>query len=416
MLPKRMTANPVKPSRYRPGKAFAEEHSSDSESGEEEDDETSKSIPEPSRTTAAPPKAASFPSSTISTNLKKVDLNERKKEAAAKEVARLEQEAQAKAKEEEGFETESSAASAKSDSGSSESEAESEEESSSEDEAPQPKLLRPVFLKKGQRQPSIAAANAKSEEEAYAEAEAQRKEKMDALVQEQLEKDAAAKAAGKKAWDDDDEGLADEIDDTDGVDAEAERAAWRLRELRRVKREREAIELAEKELEEVERRKNLTAAEREAEDREYIEKQKAEREGRGQMGFMQKYHHRGAFFQDDDVAQELAKRDIVGARFVDDPMNRDTLPQYMQIRDMTKLGKKGGTKYRDLKSEDTGRWGEFGDRRGPRENGYGVDERFRPDRDRERTGANAGPLGERKRSWDTPGGQQDMRESKRQKT
>jgi microfibrillar-associated protein 1 len=88
----------------------------------------------------------------------------------------------------------------------------------------------------------------------------------------------------------------------------------------------------------------------------------------------------------------------------------------MQIRDMTKLGKKGRTRYRDMKTEDTGKWGDFGDTRRPRAQGeFGLDERFRADsyggRDRDRegpTGANSKPLGERKRF-----GEDNDRESKR---
>jgi microfibrillar-associated protein 1 len=121
------------------------------------------------------------------------------------------------------------------------------------------------------------------------------------------------------------------------------------------------------------------------------------------MQFMQKYYHKGAFFTDEMKELGLDQRNLMGARF-EDQTNRELLPQYMQMRDLTKLGKKGGTRYKDMKSEDTGKWGDFGDDRPRRDKGdFGVDERFRPDAyggrdaDREVTGANAKPLGERKR-------------------
>lgn len=109
----------------------------------------------------------------------------------------------------------------------------------------------------------------------------------------------------------------------------------------------------------------------------------------------------------------------MGARF-EDQTNREVLPEFMQIRDMTKLGKKGRTRYKDMKTEDTGRWGDYGDDRPRRDKGdHGVDDRFRPDSyggrdDREgATGANAKPLGERKRFGDD---RDSDRDSKRPRT
>jgi microfibrillar-associated protein 1 len=175
--------------------------------------------------------------------------------------------------------------------------------------------------------------------------------------------------------------------------------------LKRVKREREAIEEAEKEREEIERRRNLTAEERDAEDREFISKQKEEREAtRGETGFMQKYFHKGAFFGGDLEREGVDQRNVMGRRFADD-VNRETLPQYMQIRDMTKLGKKGRTRYRDLKSEDTGNFGEgYQNRRRDNAPPIGItDERFMPDQGDSRgpqrpTGANASVVRPRRTS------------------
>lgn len=363
-MPKRMTANPVKPARYRPGKPTAEEPSSEEEQ-DDEDDPTPGATP--------PPKATSFPSDAtkIASNLKQVDLNERKRKAALEEAARMEAEKAARAKEEEGFVTEESGEEERTDD---EEEEESgsgsgSEESSSEEEAP--KLhLRPTFIKKDKRTEGAMTAATKTEDEIWAEEEVRRKAKVDAMIQEQLEKNAAAQAAGKKNWDDDEDEGADYVDDTDGLDPEAERAGWKLRELKRVKRDREAIETAEKEREEIERRRNLSREEREAEDKEFLDQQKHERDSKGKMSYMQKYFHKGAFFQDDATATKAQvdglvddhrRRDIMGSRYQDDVTNRELLPQYMQVRDMAKLGRKGRTKYKDLKTEDTGRWGGVND-------------------------------------------------------
>jgi microfibrillar-associated protein 1 len=395
-----MTANPVKAPRYRPGKVTAEEASSDSDASEVEQEPTTQA---PSKPTTKLTSAGG-----ISSNLSKVDLNERRKIAAAKEAARVEAEKALRAKEEEGFVTEES----EDEEGSEEeSEEESDEgESESEEEAPRRVMLRPTFIKKDKRSAAgIAVANTQSNEEVLAEEEARRKAAADEIVEEQIRKDIAAKAAGKKHWDDDEDD-GDDVDDTDDLDPEAELAAWKLRELKRIKRDREAIEEGEREREEIERRKNLTEEERKAEDDEYIAKQKEEKDGKGKMSYMQRYYHKGAFFQDDAKAESLDKRDIMGSRFADDVQNRELLPQALQMRDMTKLGKKGATKYRDLKSEDTGRWGQFDDRK-PRQGRFGEDERFMPDRDRGgASGANSQPVAERKRVAGAPEGPRAMRE------
>ncbi|KAL2075461.1 hypothetical protein VTL71DRAFT_404 [Oculimacula yallundae] len=404
MPPKRMTANPVQAPRHRPGKVVEEADSSDSDAS---DDETS--TPAAPSKISAPPKAST--ASGITSNLSKVDLNERRKIAAAKEAARIEEEKALKTKEEEGFVTEEEEED--SDEGSGE-ESGSEDEESSEEEAPRRVLMRPTFIKKDKRNAiqGNKPEDTRTEDEVAAEEEKRKKEAADEIVEEQIRKDIAARAAGKKNWDD--EEALDEVDDEDGVDPDAEYAAWKLRELKRIKREREAIEEREKELEEVERRKNLTEEERKREDDEFIAKQKEEKDGKGKMGFMQKYYHKGAFYQDDAEAQGLGQRDIMGSRFADD-VNRELLPQALQMRDMTKLGKKGATKYKDLKSEDTGKWGQFDDR--PRNGGMGftTDERFMSDRDRERagpgaSGANSMPVTERKKMTGAPEGPRAMRD------
>lgn len=396
---KKLTAQPERKRLFagKPAVPEVEERDSSDESESEEEQKPKPSFIKPKPA----PIASSFPKAAL-----KSQLAARKKQ---EDLKHLEDEFETESEDEEEAEGEDS----ESGSGSGSDESSSEEEESSEEEAPR-KLLRPVFLKKGQR--DKVAAPVKTAEDIAAEEEQRRKEEQRALVQEQIEQRAAAKAAGKKEWDDDvEEADINAVDDTDGIDPAAEYAAWKLRELKRIRRERLAIEEAEKERAEIERRRNLTEAERDAEDREYIEKQKEERGDRGQMQFMQKYFHKGAFFQEDLAELGIDKRNLMGARF-EDSTNREVLPEYMQIRDMTKLGKKGRTRYRDMKTEDTGKWGDFGDTRRPRDKGeYGVDERFRSDgyhdRDRDRegaTGANAKPLGDRKRFGEDTG-----RESKR---
>ncbi|KAI1907357.1 hypothetical protein LOZ12_003378 [Ophidiomyces ophidiicola] len=415
---RRMTANPLKPAkRYRPGKAIVEEKDS-SEDDEEEADESleeqRKDLDRPEKQQlkpAPPPKASSFPAKDakqITSGVRDVKLQEEEDEEGF--VTEEEDEGIAAPSITRPGNAQPRATSESAESSGSEEEESEDEESSSEDDAPTRKLLRPTFIKKNQRKESatpgsgIAATSIVEEDEAEL-----RKEKADAMIRNQLEKEAAARAAQKKSWDDDDEtgaGVEEvNIDDTDGLDAAAELAAWRLRELKRVKREREAIETAEKEREEIERRRNLTAEERDHEDREFIARQKEEREAsRGKAGFMQKYFHKGAFFQPDSEKHGLAERDLMGSRYVDEVQNREALPQYLQVRDMTRVGRKGKTKYKDLKTEDTGRWGveSYYGSSAPANSSsrFGItDERFAPDRVQPSgpTGANASSVRERDR-------------------
>ncbi|CEJ80882.1 Putative Microfibril-associated protein [[Torrubiella] hemipterigena] len=382
MPPKRMTANPIKPSRHRAGKNTGADSSSDSDdSGTEE-----PSVP-------PPPKA---PSATkIANNLRQVDLNAHRKEGEAAEARRLAAQKAEKLAAEEGFVTDEE--DEEDEEEDDDEEEESSEEESSEEEAPRRLMMRPKFVPKSQRGKPTNEVN---EETARLAEEAAKKKAADELVEEQIKKDLAARAAGKKHWDDDENEDSD-VDTTDGLDPEAEEAAWRVRELKRIRRARVEIEEREAELAEVERRRNLTEEERKAEDEEYLAKQQEEKDSKGKMAFMQKYYHKGAFFQEEAEAAGLLQRDIMGSRIADDVRNREALPEYLQRRDMTKLGRKGATKYRDMRTEDTGSWGALHD--GPRrDRGRFEDDRFKPDDDRfqpderDAKGANRIPLGDRR--------------------
>ncbi|KAK5094300.1 hypothetical protein LTR70_004192 [Exophiala xenobiotica] len=410
---KRFTANPTRPARYRPGKGVQEEESSD----EEEEDE----VQQPQQ---AQRKPQARPRAPVKPRVEDEDdddeegfVTEEEDEAdggapvclpVAKTASHTEQPTQRTVpaptrqpvpqQEEESSEDEEESG----------SEEESEEESSSEEEAPRRKFQRPTFIKKTNRKHS-ATSHADAEDETPApeissshhtdDTAARRLAEAESMIKTTIERDTAARLAGKKSWDDDDDLPAEVlVDDTDGIDPEAEHLAWRLRELHRLKRDREAMVAREKELEEIERRRNLTKEEREAEDRNFLTKQKEERDaGRGQAAYLSKYHHKGAFFMDDADSERLAKRDLIGARFEGD-VDKSVLPEYMRVRDMTKLGKKGRTRYTDLKGTDTGRFGE--DVKRWRGSGYqndhrdggdlrGVDERFLPDDDRKGGGPTA---------------------------
>ncbi|OAP62795.1 hypothetical protein AYL99_02022 [Fonsecaea erecta] len=400
---KRMTANPARPvARYRPGKPVAEQESSD----EDEEPEEEQQRPPPQRKPQATRPQPSRPQrprqeesdddeegfvtdeedGADATAAKSAQQPVKSTTSTAGEAPIKRESTREESEEEESEEEESS-------------EDEEEEESSSEEEEPRRKFQRPTFIKKSDRKPSTQPSNAYSESpDPEVDTQTRRLAQAELLIKDKLERDALARAQGKKAWDDDDELVPESmVDDTDGLDPAAEYAAWKLRELKRLKRDREALIAREKELEEIERRRNLTAEEREKEDKEYLERQKQEREeGRSETAFLSRYHHKGAFFQGDETAELLKRRDVMGARFEDEVTDKSILPEYMRLRDMTKLGKKGRTRYTDLKGQDTGRFGEdvkrwkgsgggVGRGSGTGTGAFdtrGLDERFLPDDDR----------------------------------
>lgn len=142
------------------------------------------------------------------------------------------------------------------------------------------------------------------------------------------------------------------VDDTDDLDFEGERLAWRLREIKRLRRDREIYVNAEKEREELELlRQSRTEAELEAEaEAESEAKLDAKKKKNGESGFLQKYYHKGAFYQDEAVVKD---RDFQG-QIDDDYKDKSVLPKALQMRGH-EVGLKGRTKYRTLAEEDTSR-------------------------------------------------------------
>jgi microfibrillar-associated protein 1 len=394
-----MTKNRVKDFRYRPGKAEVnDEDDDDDDEYESDEDDDNEEAQEP---TAPAPKASTFPPKRkIEIDLSKAD-QQRTTVAPQAEDENLEGFVTASESEDDGDSDQKKAKDPTAINPSSsdeedDSDSDSSEEGSSSDDEPKKPMLAPKFLSKAQRAaqlstPAVSTSNNDSE--------ALRLEKADETLRSQI----ALRAAESKTTHPDDEDVTCDVDDIDNLDEEAEYAAWKLRELKRVRRDRLAIEEKEAELAEIERRRGLSTAEREAEDAAHIAEQVEEKEGRGKMAFLQKYHHKGVFApsnideQDEEVKAALS-RDFAGARFEDDSAaGKDVLPEYMQIRDSTKLGRSSRTKYKDLRTEDTGQWGVVG---GRKRDFDGGDDRFRSDygRDdgRERTGANDVPVGERR--------------------
>ncbi|EKC99890.1 hypothetical protein A1Q2_05855 [Trichosporon asahii var. asahii CBS 8904] len=144
--------------------------------------------------------------------------------------------------------------------------------------------------------------------------------------------------------------LIPDVDDTDGLDPEGEFDAWRARELKRLLRDKEKQAELDREREEIERRRAMPEDQRLAEDMAFAEETRARE--KGEMGFLQKYYHKGAFHQDGD--DELFNRDYTAATEKD--VDMAALPKVLQVRD---FGKASRTKYTHLTDQDTsqGGWG-----------------------------------------------------------
>lgn len=323
----------MRPARYRPGKQIApEETDSNSDS---ESSEPSKASTKHSKSIYTQSSRGDQPS-IISNTLQNVDLRERF------EKGREIEEAQVAAR---------AALESRADNSSDEYTTESESESSLEDEEEpssiQKTLLRPTFIPKISRLTSTRQDLAVSLKKNIDEEE-RRKKELEELLEEHLRRDAAAKADTRKNWSDDNED--DGVDDTDGLNPASERAAWKLRELLRVNREREALKAVETEREEIGRRREMDPELRHKEDLEYVQEQRKQKlDSRGKMGFMQKFYHKGAFYQDES---EVLKRDYATATVEDSAKNREVLPKYMHVRG-DEVGKRGRTRWTHLSAEDT---------------------------------------------------------------
>jgi microfibrillar-associated protein 1 len=144
-----------------------------------------------------------------------------------------------------------------------------------------------------------------------------------------LERDAEIAAAEQQAEPSD-------VDTDDEAHEAPEYDAWQARELSRVSRDRAEREAAFKEREELERLRAMTDEEREEWDRAHPPPVSAAQAARdsAKWAFMQKYYHKGAFFQtgaDDKFGTigtfDIYTRDFGAATGEDKGVDRSTLPK-----------------------------------------------------------------------------------------
>ncbi|CAL8077708.1 unnamed protein product [Orchesella dallaii] len=226
-----------------------------------------------------------------------------------------------------------------------ESESEYEEYTDSEEEA-RPRL-KPVFVRRDERitvkdKDTEDITSKQIEEQQRSKHETRRKETLK-IIEAEVEKER--KRGGS---DDESEATMPKITDvaTDDENEEAEYEAWKVRELKRIKRDRDEREAYERERMEIERMHNLTEEERRLE-MKLKPKQILNKASKGKYKFLQKYYHRGVFFLDKE--EDVFRRDF-SQPTLEDHFDKTILPKVMQVKN---FGRSGRTKYTHLVDQDT---------------------------------------------------------------
>ncbi|KAH8946014.1 hypothetical protein BDL97_12G070400 [Sphagnum fallax] len=219
-----------------------------------------------------------------------------------------------------------------------EEEEESEYETGSEEDYGGVAMIKPVFVPKAERDTIAEREKLEAEEAAFQEAMKkklqERKVETKQLVveeirkEEEIEKNREAEGDGGEIATDHETNVAEEYE------------AWNVRELTRIKRDRDDREAMEETTEW--QRKNpkpLASSEK-------------------KWKFMQKYYHKGAFFQSESDDRDAAGGDAIHRRDFsaptgEDKMDKTILPKVMQVKH---FGHSGRTKWTHLVAEDTTKW------------------------------------------------------------
>lgn len=235
-----------------------------------------------------------------------------------------------------------------------EEEEDSEYETDSEEEQLGIAMVKPVFIPKSQRDTIVERERIEEEERRLEELVKKRLEERKVetkqIVVEEIRKDEVIQKNLEA------EANISDIDTDDDMNEAEEYEAWKIREIARIKREREDREARLKEKEEIEKVRNMTEEERREWERKNpkqlpVPKQK--------WRFMQKYYHKGAFFQSsaDDIAATAGTDNIFRRDFSsptgEDKMDKSILPKVMQVKH---FGRSGRTKWTHLVNEDTTDW------------------------------------------------------------
>lgn len=235
-----------------------------------------------------------------------------------------------------------------------EEEEESEYETDSDEEQSAVAMVKPIFVPKSERDTIAERERIEAEERALEEMVKRRLEERKVetkqIVVEEVRKDEEIQKNLEAEAD-----IADV--DTDDENNEAEEyEAWKTREIARLKRDREGREAMMKEKEEIEKVRNMTEEERREWERRNPKLLSASKQ---KWRFMQKYYHKGAFFQSNaDDRMSTSGSDVIYERDFsaptgEDKMDKSILPKVMQVKH---FGRSGRTKWTHLVNEDTTDW------------------------------------------------------------
>lgn len=150
----------------------------------------------------------------------------------------------------------------------------------------------------------------------------------------------------------DNESEGDAPDDDDDLDEELAFEEWKVRELERIRTDKEERERSVKEKEETLRRRNMTDDERRMED---MKMGKHAGKDKAKIKFMQKYYHKGAFYMDEESVETTddVRRRSYHEPTLEDKFDKTQMPRVMQVKN---FGRSGQTKWTHLAKEDTTVW------------------------------------------------------------
>mmetsp|Transcript_66106 Transcript_66106/g.158150 ORF Transcript_66106/g.158150 Transcript_66106/m.158150 type:complete len:502 (+) Transcript_66106:83-1588(+) len=231
-------------------------------------------------------------------------------------------------------------------------EEDSEYESESEEDPRSRTLMKPVFVPKNQRDTVKEKENMEKEEELKQEKEKEKKKERKVESKTMLIDTIKLEDEAEKVAEHNEASDVELPDDDDEKDEAEEYDLWKIRELKRIKRDREERLERQREIEFIERRRTMTDEERAAEDAK-LDADATKREDSKNFGFLQKYYHRGGYFQDKARTGEepLYLRDY-HEPLEEEKYDKNLLPKAMQVR-RGLFGKKGQVKHTHLTEVDT---------------------------------------------------------------
>ncbi|CAN6201513.1 unnamed protein product [Urochloa humidicola] len=227
------------------------------------------------------------------------------------------------------------------------SDSESEREADSEEEKMCITVVKPVFVPKPWRDTVVEKKRIEEERRRIEELVRRRMEERKVetrriVVEVIIKEELTAKAKNEEPFAD--------VDTDDEADEAKEYKAWKNREIERIRRDREARLREEGEIGKL---RNMTGAERMEWE---TGNSKPLANNKKNVKFLQRYYHRGAFFQEkaDDGSQMSGVDDIYKSDFSaptgEDKMDKSILPKVMQVK---KFGRSGRVKWTHLVNEDT---------------------------------------------------------------